>query len=220
MKNFTRRLAISTVAAGTLLATAFTPGAFAADGTTATVTGGSLSITNPGAADFAASITGIAQTTTAALDAFSVSDLTGSGAGWNVTAQASTFTGVSHNLVAGSLSMSQPTVASPDTTSADPPITAGPYTIDNGAAVSIASAALSSGMGEYDFSATTMTLSLPADVFADAYASTVTVSVITAPLRQRPPLPDGLGLRIGPIGLLHVRTPITHHLSGLRLSMT
>ena len=182
MKHFTRRLAISTVAAGTLLATAFTPGAFAADGTTATVTGGSLSITNPLAADFAdRSITGVVQTTTAALDAFSVSDLTGSGAGWNVTAQASTFTGVSHNLVAGSLSMSQPTVASPDTTSADPTITAGPYTIDNGAAVSIASAALSSGMGEYDFSATTMTLSLPADVFADAYASTVTVSVITAP---------------------------------------
>ena len=181
MKNFTRRLAISTVAAGTLFATAFTPGAFAADTTTATVTGGTLSITNPLAADFAGrSITGAAQTTTAALDTFSASDLRGSGAGWHVTAQASTFTGVSHNLAAGSLSMSQPTVASPDTTSADPTIAAGPYTIDSGA-VSIASAALNTGMGEYDFSATTLTLALPADVFADAYASTVTISVVTAP---------------------------------------
>ena len=181
MKNFTRRLAISTVAAGTLLATAFTPGAFAADVTSATVTGGALEITEPLAADFAGrSITGVAQTTTAALDAFSASDLRGSGAGWHVTAQASTFTGVSHNLAVGSLSLSQPTVASPDTTSADPTIAAGPYTIDNGA-VSIASAALNEGMGEYDFSATTMTLALPADVFADAYASTVTISVVTAP---------------------------------------
>ena len=181
MKNFTRRLAISTVAAGTLFATAFTPGAFAADGTTATVTGGALSITNPLVADFAgASITGVAQTTTAALDAFSASDLRGSGAGWHVTAQASTFTGVGKNLATGSLSMSQPTVASPDTTSADPTVAAGPYTIDNGA-VSIASAALNAGMGEYDFSATTLTLALPADVFADVYASTVTISAITAP---------------------------------------
>ena len=156
--------------------------AFAQDGTTATVTGGSLSITDPLAADFAGrGITGVAQTTTAALAAFSVSDLTGSGAGWNVTAQAATFTGASKSLAAGSLSLSQPTVASPDTTSADPTIATGPYTIDSGSAVSIASAAMDAGMGTYNFSATTMTLALPADVFADVYASTVTVSVITAP---------------------------------------
>ena len=50
--------------------------ALAADGTSATVTGGELTITNPAAADFAdRSITGAAQTTTAALATFSVSDL-------------------------------------------------------------------------------------------------------------------------------------------------
>lgn len=176
-----KRLAISTLAAGTAFGVAFAPAAFASDGTTATVTGGSLSITNPAAADFAArSITGASQTTTAALATFSTSDLRGSGAGWHVTAGASRFTGVSHNLAVGSLSMSEPTVAANGTTSADPSIAAGPYTIDNGA-VQIASAATSAGMGTYDFSATTLTLALPADVFADAYASTVTVSVITAP---------------------------------------
>src|SRR5215210_5636125 len=80
------------------------PAAFASDGTSATVTGASLSITNPSAADFAGkTITGVNQTTTAALDAFSVSDLRGTGAGWHVTAQASTFTGSAHNLAAGSL---------------------------------------------------------------------------------------------------------------------
>ncbi|HEX8597623.1 MAG TPA: WxL domain-containing protein [Chloroflexia bacterium] len=157
------------------------PAAFASDGTTATVTGGSLTITNPLAADFAGrNVTGADQTTTAALDAFSVSDLTGSGDGWHVTAQASTFTGVNHDLAAGSLSMSQPTVASPNTTSPDPTVAAGAYTIDNGA-VEIASANVDEGMGIYNFSATTLTLALPADVYADAYASTVTISVVTAP---------------------------------------
>ena len=180
MKNFTRRLAISTVAAGTLFATAFTPGAFA-DETTATVTGGSLSVTEPLVADFAVrSISGVAQTTTAALDTFSVSDLRGSGAGWHVTAEASQFTTGTKTLAAGSLSTPALTVDSPDTASGDPTMAAGPYVLDNGA-LQIASAALNAGMGEYDFSASTLTLALPADVFAGAYASTVTISVVTAP---------------------------------------
>ena len=181
MNNFTRRLAISTVAAGTLLGTAFTPGAFAADGTTATVTGGSLTITNPLVADFEVrSITGVAQTTTAALATFSVTDVRGTGAGWHVLAEATPFTDGTHSLAAGSLSTPALTVASPDTESSDPAMAAGPYVLDDGP-LQIASAALNAGMGEYDFSASTLTLALPADVFAGAYASTVTISVVTAP---------------------------------------
>lgn len=181
MKTFaTRKNLYSLVTAAALSLMVVAP-ALAADQATATVTGGSLSITNPLAADFdAKNITGVDQTTTAALDAFSVSDLTGTGAGWHVTAQAVTFTGVSHSLAPSSLTLTAPTVASPDTTSPDPTIAAGPYTID-GSAVQIASAALNTGMGKYDFGATTLTLSLPADVFADAYTSTVTISVVSAP---------------------------------------
>ena len=176
---FKSRITASILALGVFAAMA--PAAFAADGTTATVIGGDLTITNPLAADFAGrSITGVDQTTTAALATFSVSDLTGSGVGWNVTAQASTFTGISHELAVGSLSMSQPTVASPNTTSPDPTVATGPYTIDNGA-IEFASAAVDEGMGTYDFSATTLTLALPADVYADAYASTVTISIVSAP---------------------------------------
>jgi hypothetical protein len=158
--------------------------ALASDGTSATVTGGSLSITNPLAADFAGkNITGVAQDTTAALAVFSVSDLRGSGAGWHMTAEAAQFAVPGQDgktLAAGSLSLSQPTVASPDTSSADPTIEDGPYVIDNGA-VQVASADTDDGMGVYNFSATTLTLALPADVYAGAYASTVTVSVVTAP---------------------------------------
>jgi hypothetical protein len=179
--KFTKRLAITTVAVSTILAAAFTPGAFASDGTTATVTGGALSITNPLAADFAEkSITGVAQTTTAALATFSVSDVRGTGAGWHVTAEASQFTTGAKTLAVGSLSTPALTVASPGTTSADPTMATGPYVLDNGA-LTIASAALDAGMGTYDFIASTLTLALPADVYAGAYASTVTISVVTGP---------------------------------------
>lgn len=183
IRQTTKRLAISTIAATALLSAAFAPSAFAADDTSVTVTGGSLSITNPAAGDFGGvSITGVAQTTDATLEEFSVSDLRGSGAGWHVMAQASRFTAPGAILLAvGSLSMPQPSVLSPETTSADPTFTASPpYIIDNGA-VQIASAALNAGMGEYDFTPGDFTLSLPADVRAGVYASTVTISVITAP---------------------------------------
>lgn len=157
------------------------PAAFASDGTQVVVTGGALSITNPAAANFpGVTLNGAAQSPTAALATFSVTDATGSGDGWHVTAQADQFTGVSHNLAAGSLSMSQPTVAANGTSSPDPTVASGPYTIDNGA-VEIASADVDEGMGTYDFGATTLTLSVPASAYADTYASTVTISVVTAP---------------------------------------
>jgi len=179
---FMKRFRASLLALGVFAIMA--PAALASDGTQAVVTGGSLSITNPLAADFAGrTITGVAQTTTAALDAFSVSDLRGTGAGWHVISQATQFTGpVGHPLAVGSLSMTQWTVLSPNTTSPDPTIVAGPYVIDNGP-VQLASAALDTGMGTYDFNGagSTLTLALPADVYAGTYASTVTISLVTAP---------------------------------------
>ena len=159
-------------------------GALAASSTSVTVTGGTLSVTNPTAANFpGVTITGAAQSPTAALGAFTVSDLTGTGAGWHVTAQATQFANAAatRKLATGSLSLSKPTVTANGTTSAGPTVNAAPYVIDNATAVTIASAAVGAGMGNYDFSATTLTLAIPADVYADTYTSSVTISVVSAP---------------------------------------
>jgi hypothetical protein len=178
---FMKRFRATLLALGAIAIMA--PAAFASDGTQVVVSGGELSITNPAAANFTGvTLDGTDQDTTAALDAFSVTDARGSGAGWHVTAQATQFAnaGATRSLAAGSLEMSEPTVAPNGTTSPDPTVVAGPYTIDNGAA-SIASAALNEGMGTYDFSATTLTLAVPAATYADTYLSTVTISAVTAP---------------------------------------
>ena len=155
--------------------------ALAADETTAVVTAGALSMSaNVLVSDFVGvNITGVAQTTTATMDAYTVSDLRGSGAGWHVTAVASTFTNATTDTLAlGSLTSELWTVTS-NTVGGDPTGMV-PTILDNGAKT-IATAATDDGMGVYVFSDNELTLSLPADVKAGGYVSTVTVSVTTAP---------------------------------------
>jgi hypothetical protein len=186
---FRNRITASILAACALAI--MTPAAFASDSTSVTVTGGTLTITNPLAADFpGVTLNGADQTKTASLATFAVEDARGSGAGWNVTAQATRFSEVDGTgaLVTGgkqlpvsSLAMSQPTVAADGTTSAAPSITAGPYTIDGGSAVKVASAAIDTGMGRYDFGATTLSLTVPANAYAKSYKSEVTITAASAP---------------------------------------
>jgi hypothetical protein len=186
------RLTLSTVAASTVFAAAQTP-AFAVDDSNVVVTGGSLSITAPAVGDLTGvTLDGTAKTTTATLAAFSATDARGSGAGWNITVQATQF--AEHNgttyvasgktLPTSSLSMPAPTVAKSDgTSSAVPSITAGPYAIDAASAVKIASAAADgTGMGSYSFTqGGSLSLSVPASAYAKTYRSDVTVSVVTGP---------------------------------------
>jgi hypothetical protein len=143
-------------------------------------TSGTLGITNPLGADFAGvTLIGANQTTTAVLASFVVSDLRGTALGWHVTAQAAQFAGTTgHPLALNSLSMSAPDVTGPGTL---PAIMAGPYTIDLADPFKIVSAPVGTGMGAYSFSATTLTLAIPASAYAGTYNSTVTISVITAP---------------------------------------
>ena len=177
-------------AAGLMSLTLAAP-ALAADDTNITVTGGDLSITaDPTVPDFTGiTLDGTAQTDTTTLAAFEVNDARGTGVGWHVNVQASQF--AEHNgtsyvasgktLATGSLTMSAPTLAADGTSSTVPTVTSGPYTIDVASPVEIASAAADAGMGKYDFSSTTFTLSVPASAFAKTYRSNVTVDVVTGP---------------------------------------
>jgi hypothetical protein len=159
-------------------------------GSLAAPAGAQLSITNPAVADFPGiTLNGTAQTVSAQLATFTVDDSRGTGAGWNVTVQATQF--AEHNgtsyvtggktLPTSSLTMPAPTVTANGTTSPAPTIQAGaPWAIDAGA-VKIASAALDTGMGTYDFGAVTLSLTVPASAYANTYRSDVTVSVVSGP---------------------------------------
>lgn len=197
MRRNLGRLAVSALAATAVLGSSSV--AFAADPTDVTVAGGSLGITvDPTVGDFAGvTLDGTAKTTTASFDGFEVNDARGTGAGWNVTVQATQFAEWDSTLNAGaggyvadgktlaqnSLSLAAPTVAADGTSSATPSITAGPYNIDAASAVKVASAAVDAGMGKYDFTqaATPLTLSIPTSAYAKVYRSTVTVSTVTGP---------------------------------------
>jgi hypothetical protein len=186
-----RRIAVA-LTASAVLTMALAPAALAADSTDVAVTGGTLNITNPLVANFpGVTLNGAAQTVAAAIDAFSVSDDRGSGVGWNVTVQGTRFSEIDgtgavvvggKQLPASSLTMPAPTVAADGTTSPAPTITAGPYTIDAGGAVKIASAAVDTGMGKYNFTqGGSLSLSVPSSAYAKTYRSTVTVSAVTGP---------------------------------------
>ncbi|MEO7804938.1 MAG: WxL domain-containing protein [Actinomycetota bacterium] len=184
-----RKFVASGLVAGTIIATA--PSAFGVDPTDIIVTAGSLAITTaPTVANFAGiTLSGVAQTTTAAMDSFQINDARGSGAGWNVTVQGTQMS--EHNgtiyvvsgktLATSSLTLAALTVAANGTSSTSPTIVAGPYTVDAGSAVKITTAATNAGMGKYDYSAGTFTLSVPSSAFAKTYRSDVTVSLVSGP---------------------------------------
>lgn len=150
----------------------------------------SLSITGVTVADFSpVSLSGAVATTTAGMSDFSVTDSRGTGEGWNVVVQGTTFAewnGTSYvaggkTLPAGSLSMPAPTVSSTETTPKPPTVTPGPYSID-GYSVKIASAAVGDGAGTYTFTQSgPLTLTVVAAAYARTYRSDITVSVASGP---------------------------------------
>ncbi len=193
MHSTKTRLAASMVVLGALVAVSTSAVAAPTD---AAVTAGTLAFTAaPAVATSftAVALNGTAQTTTAGIGAFTVNDFTGTGAGWRVTAQGTQFkqydsaansgTGgyvtSGRTLAASSLTLSAPTVTANGTTSGLPAVAGG--TLDSTNAVAIATAIAGNGMGKYDFTPTTMTLSVPASAYAATYRSDVTVSVVSGP---------------------------------------
>lgn len=194
--NRTRKGILVLMAASVVLAT--TASIAQADDSNVTVTGDSLTLGSIATSDFGGiTLNGAAQSTTATMDAFTVTDARGTGVGWNVTVSASSFKEYANGgyvasgktLGTSRLTMATASAAKVDATSSGlPTMTSGAYTLDSDAnsdgvseAVKIASAATGDGMGSYTVTPGELGLSVPANVYAKTYRSDVTVTLSTGP---------------------------------------
>ena len=183
----------ATVSAVAIIGTAFVGGqsAFAASSTG--ITGDPLTWSAPTVGNFAnVKLNGKVQTTNATIDNFTVTDASGTGAGWNVTVKASQLTTVPAagsdeevlTLPMDSIKISAPKVTAEAGASDVLTIKSATGTIDNATGVELLSAEVDGGMGMYNmtFEEPALTLTLnPKDVKAGNYTSTITVSITTGP---------------------------------------
>ena len=167
------------------------------DQTSVALTAGALSFTAaPTADNFAdTALTGATQTITTNFNDWRVNDARGSGAGWNVTMQASQFSDggtTPKTLPTGSLKLKAPVVSKVDVLNpALPPVVttspAPPWTIDGGSAVKVVSAAAGTGQGEWNFdhanlvASKDLELTVPANAAAATYTSTITSTLGVSP---------------------------------------
>ncbi len=201
LKQRAARFGIGLGLAATLALGAVMP-ALAADpgltitGTPVSATAGTLSyVVDSGSSGPAAAITldGKAHSIAIAVPVHAV-DHSGDDAGWNTTFSLSTFkTSGNVQLGEGALSVTAATSAACDTTASqvcsntDAAVINGvaPTTYTTGGTLKVFSSdagthASGIGMGQYDY-ATTLTLAVPSTARAGTYASTLTVTAVTAP---------------------------------------
>ncbi len=181
-------------------ASSFSGVAHAAGGaTTATLSGGSLTIAGGAPGPFTAALTGANQTVDTSLAAYTVTDATGTGTGWNVTAQATQFTCVVSTdagcktgfttLPLSSLTIAPPTAAcaSGSTCTGSPTVSISAATaIDGASAIKMLSAAANTGVGSFTVTPGTvgsgqLALAIPGNALATTYHSTLTITVISGP---------------------------------------
>ena len=155
---------------------------------TATITAGTLAfVSAPPNVSFTATLNGLNQTVTAT-QALDVSDATGSGAGWNLTATSTTFaTGGGPTLATTSTTVqSGPTRAcdSGSTCTLATNSVTYPYTLPAGAsaptATKVFNAAANSGEGNQTVTVT-WSLAVPATAVPGTYTSTWTISLASGP---------------------------------------
>ena len=148
---------------------------------------GSLSVGTPTTTDFTGvTLSGVATTTTASLGTIPVTDATTTTPGWHLTVSASQFTNGTDLLDTSSLTVSAPTAVSHSyrrTLGPQPtPASGGPFIIDSGSAVTLASAATYT-MGSYTIGSSplTLTLTFPASAYAGTYSTVITLTGVTGP---------------------------------------
>ncbi len=155
---------------------------------TGTVVGGAtLSASSTGTPSFSLTLNGTDQTTSYTLPAQAI-DPRGTGAGWNLTVTSTQFSdGSGHTFPTTASSITAATNAcgaSSTCTQATNSVSYASLTVPAGptapAAVKFFNAATNTGMGKIDVSAT-VSVAVPANVFAGTYTSTVTVSIVSGP---------------------------------------
>ncbi len=180
-----KRVAVSVA----LLSLVAAPAAVAATGT-ATIAAGSLGfVSAPPNVNFSTTLTGLDQTLSST-QGVDVSDATGSGTGWNLTATSTTFTtgGATPHLLA--TSATSLTAAPADACDSGATCTAAsntvsyPYVLPAGASAPTATkmfnATANTGLGNQTVTPT-WKLAVPASTFAGTYTSTWTISLVSGP---------------------------------------
>jgi hypothetical protein len=151
----------------------------------AACSGGSLTLGTPASLSFpAVTGNGTDQTVTATLP-LTPSDMTNSGAGWNITGTSTTFTAGSRKLpttatsiTAGSTSLATGTCTLP-TNAISYPLTL-PAGTTAPTAVKLFNAAAATGTGPANVNLTAR-LSVPANAYVGAYSSTWTIAIVSGP---------------------------------------
>ena len=148
---------------------------------TATVTGTSgISLNLPSSPSISNTIDGSDQTATYA-PLLGIVDARGTGAGWNLTISATSFTdGSGHTLAPGTVTAAAQACHSGS--SCTPATSTGisyPLTLSTTAA-KVFSAALNSGLGKVDVTPTVQ-VAIPGNAYAGTYTSTVTLAATTGP---------------------------------------
>ena len=152
-----------------------------------TITGGSLSETDAGPTVGNVTLNGLDKSVAITMP-LTVIDATGSGSGWNVTITSTTFStggGSPHTLTTAPV-VSAVSVACVSGSTCTDPTNAITYnlTVPAGSsaptAVKLFNAALNTGMGEIDLTPT-VSVALPANIYAGTYSSTITLAIVSGP---------------------------------------
>lgn len=178
------RLTVLLAALGASLVAASS--AFAANVTaTATITGGTLSLASSAAPTFSVTLNGTDQTPSYTMP-MTVTDATGSGAGWNVTVTSTAFTTGTKSLANAASTVTAVSSACVAATTCTNPTnsTTYPLTVPAAAtpptAVKLFNSALNSGLGSFTLTPTVQ-VAIPANTFAGTYTSTITLAVVSGP---------------------------------------
>jgi hypothetical protein len=145
-----------------------------------------LAVTTPATASFSSTLDGTDQTPTYTLPT-ALSDVRGSGSGWNLQISQTQFTTGSQTLPTSASSITGTTsvCAGPGTCTAPTSNVsyASPIALPAGASPTPAkfyNAAVNTGMGKFTITPTVQ-VSVPANTYAGSYTSTITIASVTGP---------------------------------------